>query len=94
MTGVTLDVAISKGKEVRERSDSEMARELQAELNGVPRLRSDSEVARELQKEWNSLETSADAVSQPQSKDISGMAMDSLDRSMLHRNDSLADGNL
>lgn len=92
MTGKTLDEVISKDKVVRWRSDSEMARELQAELDGIPRLRSDSEVARELQKEWNTLDTNAHDESLTEGKDISGLIVDSPDRSMLHRNDSMADG--
>ena len=92
MTGATLDEVISNDKDVRKRSDSEIARELQAEFDGGPRPRSGSEVAREYQKEWNAVDSSADEMSPAQMKDDAGMMVDTPDRSMLHRNDSLADG--
>ena len=93
LTGATLDEVMSKDKDVRRRSDSEVARELQAELDGGRRYRSDSEVARELQKEWNAVDTDADGMSQAQIMDDVDMMSNTPDRSMLHRNDSLADGN-
>lgn len=94
LTGRNLNEIISKRKDGRGRSDSDVARELQAELNGASRVRSDSEIARELQKEWDTEEEAPDGnASHQKGRDNFGANLEQTpDRSALHRNDSLADG--
>ena len=66
MTGTTLDELLSpkNSNHSRHRSDSDVAREIQAGFNSLAeatpnsaspgRPRSDSEIARQMQEEWNS----------------------------------------
>eukprot|EP00602_Paraphysomonas_sp_CaronLab_P009261 CAMPEP_0185036198 /NCGR_PEP_ID=MMETSP1103-20130426/28780_1 /TAXON_ID=36769 /ORGANISM="Paraphysomonas bandaiensis, Strain Caron Lab Isolate" /LENGTH=580 /DNA_ID=CAMNT_0027573637 /DNA_START=29 /DNA_END=1771 /DNA_ORIENTATION=- len=95
MTGTTLDELLSpkNSNHSRHRSDSDVAREIQAGFNSLAeatpnsaspgRPRSDSEIARQMQEEWNS-DIVADLSNQSETSPNPAM------RSTRHRSDSVA----